>query len=167
VGFWDWIVPLALILLVLRQVRGRRLSVTGLLWPVALVAWAGYTYLGQVPDHRSDWAFVVVLSVIGLALGAGCGLLTNVYVRETVVMARARGTAAALWVVGMGSRLAFGIAVLYSGGAALVSRLSGRLSLHASSTWATALVVMALAEVVARTAVLALKHRRVLVASAS
>ena len=71
----------------------------------------------------------------------------------------------ALWVVGMASRLAFGIVVLH-GGAALVSRLSERLSLHAFSTWATALIVMALAEVVARTAVLALKHRRVLLASA-
>uniref|UniRef100_UPI00197CD369 hypothetical protein n=1 Tax=Pseudomonas viridiflava TaxID=33069 RepID=UPI00197CD369 len=40
------------------------------------------------------------------------------------------------------------------GGAALVSRLSAGLGLHALSTWATALIFMALAEVVARTAVL-------------
>lgn len=165
-GFWDWVVSLALILLVVRQIRGRRLTVAGLLWPVALVGWAGYTYLSQVPDHRSDRTFVVVLAMIGLALGAACALLTSVYARETVVMARASGTAAALWVVGMASRLAFGIAVLH-GGAVLVSRLNGQLGLHAFSTWATALIVMALAEVVARTAVLALKYRRVSLASAS
>lgn len=164
-GFRDWVVSLALILLVVRQVRGRRLSVVGLLWPVALVGWAGWTYLGQVPDHQSDWTFVVVLSGVGLALGTGCGLLTSVYARDAVVMARASGTAAALWVAGMASRLAFGFAVLH-GGAALVSRLSERLGLHAVSTWATAFIVMALAEVVARTAVLAFKHRRVSLASA-
>lgn len=165
-GFWDWVVSLALILLVVRQVRGRRLTVAGLLWPIALVGWAAYTYLGQVPDHRSDWTFVVVLVVIGLALGTACALLTSVYTREAEVMARASGTAAALWVVGMASRLAFGIAVLH-GGAALVSRLNERLSLHSFSTWATALIVMALAEVVARTTVLALKHRGASLASAS
>lgn len=160
---WDWSVSVALILLVVRQIRGRRLSVIGLLWPAVLVGWAGFTYLVQVPDHRSDWTFVVVLSVIGVLLGTGCGLMTSVYSRETVVMARASGTAAALWVIGMTSRLAFGIAVLH-GGAAPISWLSERLSLHAISTWATALIVMALAEVLARTAVLAVKRRHVLLA---
>ena len=80
--FSDWMVSLLLVLLVVRQVRGRRLSVAGLLWPVALVGWAGYEYLGDVPRHRSDWVFVVMLAAVGLALGIGCGLLTSVYAGE-------------------------------------------------------------------------------------
>lgn len=157
-GIGDWAISLALIALVVRQIRGRRLSVVGLLWPVALVGWAAYEYLGDVPDHRSDWAFVAVLASVGLALGVACGLLTSVYVQEEAVMARAGGLAAGLWVVGMGGRLAFGVAALHGGGAT-VARMSERLDLHSAATWSTALIVMALCEVVSRTAVLALKLR--------
>jgi hypothetical protein len=156
----DWAISLALILLVVRQIRGRRLSTVGLLWPIALVGWAGYEYLGDIPDHRSDWTFVAVLTLIGLALGVGCGLLTSVYVEDKVAMARASGLAAALWIVGMGGRLAFGVAALHGGGAA-IARMSERLDLHAAGTWSTALIVMALCEVVSRTAILALKLRAV------
>lgn len=156
----DWVISLVLLLLVVRQIRGRRLSVTGLLWPLALVSWAGYEYLANVPSHRSDWTLVVVLAAVGLALGIGCGLLTSVYARDKVVMARASGAAAALWFVGMGGRLIFGIAALHGGGPA-IAHLSRRLDLHGAATWSTALLLMALGEVVSRTVVLVVKYRHV------
>jgi len=57
----------------------------------------------------------------------------------------------------MASRLVFGIVALHGGGLA-IAHLSGRLELHAAATWSTALLVMALGEVVSRTMVLTLKY---------
>jgi hypothetical protein len=160
----DWVISLGLIGLVLRQIRGKRLTRVGLLWPVGLVAWAGFEYLGDIPGHPSDWIFAGVLAVTGLSLGLGCGLLTRVYGDDRQVMARATAGAAVLWIVGMASRLAFGIVALH-GGAAAIGRLSEHLGLHAPSTWPTALIGMALCEVMSRTAVLLVKFQTIAGAS--
>ncbi|MBF6329425.1 DUF1453 domain-containing protein [Nocardia transvalensis] len=154
----EWLISLALILLVLRQIRGKKLTVTGLLWPVGLVVWAGFEYLGDFPSYRSDWLFAIALAVLGTALGTACGLYTSVYTREGVVMAKAGATAAALWIIGMSGRLAFGLFALH-GGAQTIAEWSTRLDLHSESTWPTALILMALCEVIARTAVLYIKFR--------
>ncbi len=45
----DIAISLGLIILVLRQIRGRQLSVASLLWPVGLVLWAAFDYLGRFP----------------------------------------------------------------------------------------------------------------------
>lgn len=156
--FTDWLISLALILLVLRQVRGRPLSLTGLLWPVGLVVWAAVEYLDGIPSERSDVLFAVGLSIAGLALGLGCGLLTQVYPEAERVMARATGPAVALWIVGMGGRLAFGVVALH-GGAQAIARMSAWLDLHSAQTWPTALILMALCEVLSRTVVLMLRYR--------
>jgi len=154
----DAVVSIALILLVIRQLRGRRLTLLSLLWPVLLVAWAGVEYLGAVPPYASDRALVALLGAMGAALGVTCGVLTRVEARAGVVVARASWSAAAAWVAGMGGRLAFGLLALH-GGERIIADASVRLDLHAAATWSTALITMALAEVVARTAVLAVRHR--------
>ena len=154
----DALVSLALILLVVRQLRGRPLTLLSLLWPVALVGWAGIEYLGAVPPYASDRLLVVGLGVLGVALGLACGGLTSVEERAGVVVARASWAAAVAWVAGMGGRLAFGLLALH-GGERIIADASVRLDLHAAGTWSTALITMALAEVVARTAVLAARHR--------
>jgi hypothetical protein len=155
----DWVISLGLVLLVLRQIRGRKLTLSGLLWPVALVVWACFEYLGDFPSYASDWYFALGLAATGLALGLGCGLLTEVRQDSTNVIARASIAAAALWIFGMVSRLAFGIVALH-GGAQAIGRLSERLHLHGESTWPTALILMALCEVLSRTGLLLFKYRR-------
>src|SRR5450755_1986464 len=75
----DWVISLALMLVVLRQIRGRRLTIGGIVWPVALVGWAAFTYLRTIPDYYSDWLFTIALAVVGLVLGLATGLLTKVY----------------------------------------------------------------------------------------
>jgi len=152
-------ISLGLIILVLRQIRGRQLSVASLLWPVGLVLWAAFEYLGTIPGERSDILFATVLAVIGLALGLGCAVLTRVYREDDKVMVKARPAAAALWIAGMCSRLVFGIVALH-GGAEAIGRLSGKLDLHSIVTWSTALITMALCEVLSRTLVLGLRYRR-------
>lgn len=156
----DALVSVALILLVVRQLRGRRLTLLSLAWPVLLVAWAGVEYLGAVPPYASDRALVAGLGALGAALGVTCGLLTRVESRAGVVVARASWLAAAAWIAGMGGRLAFGLLALH-GGERIIAHASVRLDLHAAGTWSTALITMALAEVAARTGVLVTRHRAV------
>ena len=154
----DWAISLGLILLVLRQVRGKKLTPASLLWPVGLVVWAGFEYLGSFPAYASDAVFAVALAGVGLALGLGCGALTTVRRQGEDVVAWATVPAAVLWIVGMVSRLAFGVVALH-GGAEAIGRLSERLHLHSAGTWPTALILMALCEVLSRTALLLLKYR--------
>lgn len=66
------------------------------------------------PRPEADDGRAAVAS-LGLCLGPGCGLLTNVYLRRGQVMARATGPVAAMWIIGMGSRLAFGVVALKGG----------------------------------------------------
>ncbi|HTN57870.1 MAG TPA: DUF1453 domain-containing protein [Protaetiibacter sp.] len=155
----EWIISIALILVVIRQIRGRRLTLLGLLWPVPLVAWGAIEYAGGVPAHAADWTFVAACSATGLALGVGCGLLTEISLQDGSVIARARWLAAGLWIVGMSGRLAFGLFAT-NGGAEKVGELSAKLGIHSASTWASALIAMALVEVVARSAVLFVRARR-------
>lgn len=158
-GLDDWIISLALMLVVLRQLRGRRLTVTGIVWPVALVAWAAFTYLRQIPSYSSDWLFTISLAVAGLALGLATGFLTKVYRDKDKVIGKATGAAATLWIIGMGSRVAFGIVALH-GGAQAIASLSEDMHLHSADTWPTALITMALCEVLSRTLVLLARYRK-------
>ena len=158
-GVTEWIISIALILVVVRQIRGRKLTLIGLLWPVPLVAWGAINYLGGVPAYAADWTFVAVDCAAGLALGVGCGLLTDVYIEDGVVKARARWLAAVLWIVGMSSRLAFGLFAT-NGGAEKIGELSEKLGIHSANTWASGLIAMALVEVVARSAVLFVRWNR-------
>jgi len=160
VDLTEWIISVALIAVVVWQIRGRKLTVIGLLWPLPLVAWGAIEYLGSVPADLSDWAFVAVCVGAGLALGAGCALLTEVYREQGVVKARAGWIAAALWIVGMAARLAFGLFAAHGGGQ-VVATWSTDLHLHAAATWASALIAMALIEVVTRSGVLFVRARRV------
>lgn len=152
-------ISLGLILLVLRQVRGRLLSLAGLLWPIGLVLWAAFDYLDAIPEKFSDILFTLVLATVGLALGLGCAFLSRVYRERDEIMVKARPLAAALWIIGMSSRMVFGLVALNGGGEA-IGRLSERLDLHSDTTWATALIVMALCEVCSRTLVLGYRWHR-------
>jgi hypothetical protein len=155
----DWLVSLGLVALVLRQSRSRRMTVTGLLWPVGLVLWAADQYLRAIPDDSSDQRFVVVLGALGLALGVGCGVLTTVTVEGEQVLSRATATAAALWIAGVAARLVFAYYAEH-GGASQIAAWTRRLDLHSADTWATALMAMALAEVLSRSAILLARYYR-------
>ncbi|MFC5907799.1 hypothetical protein [Streptacidiphilus monticola] len=152
--FTDWLLDIALISLVLLQLRDRVLSLHTLLLPAALVTWAGFRYLGAVPTAGNDLEFVGLAVAAGLALGTGAGVLTRVRRRheDGRVVVRATYTAAALWVLGMAARLAFQLYVTH-GGAPAVGRFSVEHHLDRAS-WTTAILLMAFAEVFSRTGVL-------------
>lgn len=159
-GLEDYLVDLLLIAVVVRQLRGRTLTAVGLLWPVPLVAWAGVEYLHALPTSGHDLAAVLTGAGAGLGLGAGCAVLTTL-TRQLggTLTARATGAAAALWIIGMGSRMAFGLYATH-GGAPAIARASAHLGITDATTWTATLLLMSLSEVLARAAVLAARAHR-------
>ncbi|HEU5372991.1 MAG TPA: hypothetical protein VFU51_11445 [Gaiellaceae bacterium] len=160
----DYLISAALILVVVRQIRGKRLAGASLYVPLALVAYAAVNYLHGVPTAGNDLLLVGVCLSAGLGLGVLCGLFTLVYPdAQGVAYARATGIAAALWVVGISGRLAFGYFAEHGGGPT-IARFSQAHALTPQA-WPTALILMALAEVVSRTVVLLVRGRRLATAA--
>jgi hypothetical protein len=149
----------AMILVVVLQLRGRRLTLRRLLLPFAIVAFVAPKYLHGIPSSGNSVLLVAGGTAAGLALGALCGLYTRVYRdRAGAPFVRATGIAAALWILGVGARLAFVLYAEHGGGPSIVRfSVDHGLSMRA---WAPAFVLMALGEVVSRTVVLLVRSRR-------
>jgi hypothetical protein len=152
----DWIIDIALIGMVVLQLRGRRMRLWMLVWPLVALGWVASQYVRAVPTGGSDLTLIVAGALLGLVLGAGSGLLTRVYREDGgSVMTRATGAAALLWVLGMGSRLAFQLFATHGGGVSL-ARFSAAHALDIDA-WVDAILFMAIAEVLGRTAVMAVR----------
>ena len=150
-----------LVLLVVFQIRGRKISVRQLLLPVAIVAYFAASYLGTFPTAGNDLPMEVAGAALGAVLGIACGLTTDVALRaDGVPIAKAGVLAAAFWLFGMAGRLFFQVWVEHGGGAVAVGQFSAANHITGSAAWADCLVLMALAEVLGRTAVLAAKGSR-------
>jgi hypothetical protein len=161
----DYLLTAALVLVIVRQLRGRRLAGPSLYLPLAIAGYATAEYLHGIPTSGNDLALVASCLLGGLALGVACGLVTLVYRDATgVAFARATALAAALWVVGISGRLAFAYYAEHGGGRSIAHFSIA----HAISpkAWPTALILMALAEVLSRTAVLIVRSRRLALAAA-
>jgi hypothetical protein len=155
----EYLLNAALVLVVLRQLRGKRLVGSAIYVPLAICAYVGFTYLHSIPTSGDDLGLVVVGSVVGLTLGTLCGLFTLVYPdRDGIPFAKATGVAAVLWVLGVGSRIAFSLYAQHGGGAA-VEHFSIAHSLSPDA-WVAGFVLMAILEAVSRTAVLLVRARR-------
>jgi hypothetical protein len=157
----DYIVNAILVLLVLRQIREQRLDLISLVLPVVLVGAAAAYYLHSVPTAGNDIVLDLTLATAGASLGVACALTTRIRRgADGVALVRAGVAAAILWIVGIGSRIGF---ALYSshGGAPAIARFSIAHHISSSAAWLAALVMMALAEVVARTVMLRVRalHR--------
>jgi hypothetical protein len=119
--FADWLVDMVVIALVLRQVRESKLTVITLLLPIGLVMWAGNVYLHRISTRGHDLVLVGALTLVGGLLGTSAGLLTRVRRNAAgEVLVPAGVIAAVLWVVGVGSRLAFQVWSTHGGEPALI-----------------------------------------------
>jgi hypothetical protein len=150
----DYIIDIALIALVILQVRGRRLTTRNLLLPVGLVIWVAATYLHGVPTAGNDLPLVAMGAGAGTALGVGCGLFTRVRSGPSGIVAKAGVAAAVLWVVGVGTRFAFQLYATHGGGSA-IAHFSTQHDITSAQAWVAALILMAMGEALARTAVIA------------
>jgi hypothetical protein len=156
----DYLLNGALVALVFLQLRGRRLTVRTLLFPVAIVAFVAASYLHGVPTAAGDLALVGLGALVGLLLGTGCGLATRILRRaDGTVVGKAGPLAAVLWVAGVGARIAFELYATH-GGLPSIERFSAAHGITSQNAWVDCLVLMALAEVLSRTAVLGAKYLR-------
>jgi hypothetical protein len=153
----DYIISLLLISVVVRQMWGRRLTIYGLVWPVALVVFLGSENFKGVPTSGNDIPFIIFIGAIGATLGILCGVFTKVKEnKKGVLIAKATSLAAALWIIGTSMRVIFALYVTH-GGASNIARFSNTHDLSGISVWVCALLLMALAEVLGRTVVLLIR----------
>jgi hypothetical protein len=156
----DYLINFGLVALVILQIRGSRLDLKTAIRPVILVAAAALYYLQGLPTSGNDVLLDLVLGGVGLFLGVACGLTTRVWrANDGHAYAKAGGIAAALWVIGLGSRLAFEEFWTHGGTHAIVN-FSIAHDITGQSAWVAALVVMALAEVISRLVVIRLRGSR-------
>ena len=148
----DYLINFALIGIVVLQIRGRALTVRNLALPVVLSAFAASQYLRSVPTAGNDLVLELGLALLGITLGVAAALTSRVYAGpEGVAMAKAGPAAAALWIGGVGARLAFVLWVQH-GGEAAVARFSAHHDITTGAAWAAGLVLMGILEAVSRTA---------------
>jgi len=157
----DYVLNGVLVALVLLQVRGRRLTTWMLLRPIGIVAVIASLYLHGVPTQGNDLVLVLLGAAAGTLLGACCGLATAVFRdKADAIVVKAGILAAVLWIAGVGSRIAFSLYTQHGGDPA-VTRFSITNHITSTEAWVACLVLMAVMEVLSRTAVLALRLRSV------
>lgn len=65
----DWIIDIALVLVVFRQLREGRLDLKTFLIPLGIVAFVAHNYLDSIPTAGNDLVLIGVLMAVGAALG--------------------------------------------------------------------------------------------------
>jgi hypothetical protein len=155
----DYILTAALVVVVLRQARERRIDFRSFVLPLVAVFLVAHAYVHSIPTSGSDLVFVAAVALIGLTLGLLGGLATHVRFDDGIAFARAGWLACGLLVFGIGARLAFSVAMRH-GAAPAVRSFSVDHHIGAAA-WPVALVSMAILEVVARQVVVQLRGRRI------
>jgi hypothetical protein len=163
--FSDYALDIALLLLVLRQVREGRLDRRTVLLPLVLSGWAASRYLKAVPTAGHDLPLVVGFAAVGVALGVVGGLTTRVRTDGGQhALIKAGVVAATLWVASMGFRFGFEVWASSSAGGASLTRFSVAHDITSAAAWSDALILMALCEVAFRIGLLSLRGRRAVAA---
>ncbi|MFE3164525.1 hypothetical protein [Streptomyces sp. NPDC059224] len=155
----DWIIDVALILVVIRQMREERLTAFRLLLPLGLITWVATSYLHDIPTAGNDLVLTGAFAGIGIACGVAGGLLTRVRFADGHVRVKATLGAAALWVLSMGFRLGFAVWTSHSSGETRIARFSAAHDITSAQAWVAALVLMAVSEVVVRLGIIVLRGR--------
>jgi hypothetical protein len=157
----DYVVDIALILIIFRQLKARELTARTALLPLAIVIWAGQHWLRGFAVGGHDLALIVGFGVVGLVLGALSAWGTQVWRRgDGTVLSRVGAAGVLTWIAGMGFRFAFAVWANTDSGAAAVGRFSREHDITSSQAWTTALVIMAFAEVLARLVILQVRRVR-------
>jgi len=157
----DYAIDIVLLGLVAFQIRGMRLTRRALILPLVLVGIVAMNYLKTIPTAAHDLFLIVGLTAIGATLGSLSGLFTSIRRDSSgTPVAKAGAVAAILWVLGVGSRFAFQLYISH-GGLPVVAHFSATHDITSGAAWTAALVLMALAEVVCRHAIIVFRaHRR-------
>lgn len=155
----EYALNLALVGLVVLQIRGITVTKAALLFPVVMTTWIATSLLKAIPTAGNDLWLELGGAIVGATLGALAALATSVTRTGATAVARAGAVAAFLWVVGIGARVSFSLWVGH-GGSATIRQFSLVHHITGGPAWGTAFILMALAEVVTRTGVICLKTLR-------
>lgn len=156
----DYLLDSALVLLVLLQIKERRLTTKALVRPLVILAIAVSNYFHGIPTAGNDLVLIGTLALVGMLIGFASG--QTVLMRrgeDGEVLARAGWASAFFWVLGMGSRFAFAVWISH-GGAATVGQFSAQHSITSAQAWTVALLAMATFEVCGRTLVAAARRHQ-------
>ncbi|SDP03452.1 hypothetical protein SAMN04515671_2743 [Nakamurella panacisegetis] len=156
----DWIIDIVLILIVVRQMREEKFTARVVLLPAGIVAFVAHSYLHSFPTGGNDLLLIGLAAALGIALGLAGGLLTRVRSADGAAFIKAGPAAAGLWIASMTARLGFIIWISHHSGAVSIADFSVAHHITSGETWQTALVLLALTEVVARIAVIAVRSVR-------
>ena len=155
----DYLINGIFVLVVLRQVRERRLDARSVIAPLALVVFVATHYVHSIPTQGGDLGLVGALTAVGLAFGVVCGFATHVRTDEDGnSWARVGWVAGVFLVGGISARMLFVFALDHGAGPAI--RSFSIVHHIGAAAWPVALVAMALCEVTARIAVVHLRGHR-------
>ena len=155
-----YLINALLVLLVIRQIREHQLDLRALAVPVLAVAAAAVMFLHSVPGGGNDLALDLLGVLAGAAMGAIGGLATRLRLgADGRPLGRASVLAAGMWIAGVGARMVFYFAATHGAGPAIAA-FSISHHITGSAAWTAALVMMALADVLTRLAVVYLRGRR-------
>ena len=155
----EYLMNIALVGLVVLQVRGHKMTAARLLVPVVATLVFCSQILHAIPTAGNDVALEASLAIMGALLGIAAGFATSIRRLGEGAFAKAGAVAGVLWVLGIGARVAFSLWVSH-GGQPTVARFSALHHITSGHAWAAAFILMAVIEVTTRTGVLFLKALR-------
>jgi len=155
-----YLINALLVLLVVRQIGEHQLDERALAVPVLAMAAAAVMFLHSVPGGGNDIALDLAGVSAGAAMGAIGGLATRLRrAADGRPLGRAGVLAEGMWIGGVGARMVFYFAATHGAGPA-TARFSIAHHITGEAAWTAALVMMALADVLTRLAVVYLRGRR-------
>lgn len=136
------------------QIGTHTLTLRRFLLPLLIAGYVAFRYLQGIPTVGGDLDFEIILTLAGAAFGVLAASLVRVERDQQTgrIVMRAGLAYAALWVIVFGGRLAFawGASNIWTH---QVAQFSFQHEITGSAAWTAAFVLMALAMVIARTAV--------------
>ena len=157
----DYLIDSALVLLVLLQIKERKLTTQAIVRPIVIVSIAVANYFHNIPTAGNDLILISVLALTGLTIGVASALSVHMrHADDGSVLARAGWASAFFWVLGMGSRFAFLVWISH-GGASSIASFSAAHSITSGAAWTDALLGMAVLEVIGRSLTMALRRRQI------
>jgi hypothetical protein len=153
----DWIIDIALVLIVFRQLREEAISKATFIIPIAMISFAAKNYLHGIPTAGNDLILIALFTGVGVVFGLLGGLLTRVRAKQGGIYIKATAGAAGLWVASMGFRLGFAVWSSHSSGAAHLTSFSVNHHITTGQAWVTALILMAFGEVIVRLGTIAVR----------
>jgi hypothetical protein len=157
----DYLIDSALVLLVLLQIKERRQTIIQLIRPIVILGIAVASYFHGISTAGNDLVLAGGFLLVGGTIGALSGQTVQMRTdADGGVLSRAGWLSGVFWVLGMGSRMAFLIYISSHAGISWIHTFSAQHSISSTEAWTVGLLAMAVAEVLARTGVVALRAER-------